>query len=83
MAGTTDETGVRTTYTYDANGRVATVTRDATGTSPVRFEYAYDPAFPDKVTSVTPKNPATNAFDPNWQGWRYDYVSRTGTLNHV
>ena len=82
VAGTTDEAGVRTTYAYDANGRVTSVTRDATGTSPVRFDYAYDPAFPDKVTSVTPKNPASGVFDPNWQGWRYDYLSN-GTLNHV
>jgi RHS repeat-associated protein len=83
VAGTTDEVGVRTGYTYDTKGRVATVTRDANGTSPVRFEYTYDPSFPDKVISVTPKSPTSGAFDPNWQGWRYDYVSGTGTLNHV
>ena len=83
VAGTTDETGVRTTYGYDANGRVANVTRDATGAAPVRFDYTYDPSFPDKVVSVTPKNPTTNAFDPNWQGWKYDYFSGSGTLNHV
>jgi RHS repeat-associated protein len=82
VAGTTDEVGVRTTYTYDAAGRVATVTRDASGASPVRFDYAYDTRFPDKVTSVTPKTPSTAAFDPNWQGWRYDYFPE-GTLNHV
>jgi RHS repeat-associated protein len=82
IAGTTDEMGVRTNYIYDAHGRVSTVTRDATGSSPVRFEYTYDPTFPDKVTTVTPKNPASGAFDPNWQGWRYDYFP-TGTLNHV
>ena len=37
--------------------------------------------FPDKVASVTPKTPA-GSFDPNWQGWKYDYFAN-GTLNHV
>jgi RHS repeat-associated protein len=87
VADTIDEVGVRTNYTYDTNGRVATVTRDATGPSPVRFDYTYDPSFPDKVTSVTPKNPTSGLFNPDWQGWKYDYYEAgspaAGTLNHV
>ncbi len=72
---------MRTDFTYDPAGRVTSVTRDVLG-SPVRFDYTYDPAFPDKVTSVTPKNPVSGVFEPNWQGWRYDYLA-SGTLNHV
>jgi YD repeat-containing protein len=55
----TDERGVKTYYTYDATGRVATVTRDYQGPTAIRFDYAYDPAFPDRVTSVTPRNPSS------------------------
>jgi RHS repeat-associated protein len=65
----TDEVGVSTSYTYDAAGHVLSVSRDGV----VTHDYAYDPSFPDKVVSVTPKNPSTGAPDPNWQGWRYSY----------
>ena len=67
-----DEVGVATGYTYDAAGHVLTVTRSGAGAS-VEHDYAYDPNFPDKVVSVTPKNPSTHVPDPNWQGWKYDY----------
>jgi RHS repeat-associated protein len=68
----TDAIGVTTSYTYDASGHVLTVTRSGAAAS-IDHEYVYDLAFPDKVASVTPKNPSTGLFDPNWQGWRYDY----------
>lgn len=69
----TDEAGVKTYYTYGGDGRVASVTRDYTGPTAVRFDYVYDPNFPERVISVLPKNPATGANDPNWQGWKYEY----------
>ncbi|KAA0255550.1 MAG: RHS repeat protein, partial [Acidobacteria bacterium] len=83
----TDEVGVKTEYTYDGAGRVLSVTRDQAGSTAVRFEYAYDPAFPENVASITPKNPSTGQLDPNWQGWRYDYYGAgspaPGALHHV
>jgi RHS repeat-associated protein len=88
LLGVTDEAGVRTAYTYDGQGRVETVDRDALHGGP-RYEYGYDPSFPDKVVSVTVKNPATNQVDPTWQSWRYDYYSNEvedgapGALYHV
>ncbi|HYN40716.1 MAG TPA: DUF6531 domain-containing protein, partial [Thermoanaerobaculia bacterium] len=83
----TDAAGVLTTYTYDGEGHVLTVTRNASQTGAVRYDYAYDPAFPDKVASVTPKNPTTNVLDTAWQGWRYEYhpagSTRPGGLKKV
>ena len=82
-----DEIGVRTYYTYDSQGRVLTEIRDHLGSSAVQINYAYDPGFPYKVTSVTPVNPATNQVDPNWQAWRYDYYQAgspaPGALHHI
>jgi len=69
----TDIVGVKTYYTYNAQGNVASVTRDYQGLLAVRFDYAYDAVVPEKVTSITPRNPATGQLDPNWQGWAYDY----------
>jgi YD repeat-containing protein len=69
----TDETGVKTYYTYGPRGNVLGVTRDYQGSTAVRFEYTYDPNFPDQVTSVTPVNPSTGLYDPNWQATRSDY----------
>lgn len=68
-----DPVGTKTSYAYGTNGTVSSVTKDYQGTTAVRFDYAYDPAFPDKVSSITPKNPSTGLVDPNWQGWRYVY----------
>ena len=82
-----DAEGVVTEYSYDDEGHVLTVTRNAGQTGTVRYDYAYDPTFPDKVASVTPKSPATNALDPAWQGWRYEYhptgSTRPGGLKTV
>jgi len=77
---TVDEVGVKTYYTYDAMGRVTSVTRDKDGSLAVRFDYAYDPSFPDKVVSVTPMNPATNQVNPDWQARRYDHY-QTGSAS--
>lgn len=83
----TDAAGILTTYTYDGEGHILTVTRNATQTGAVRYDYTYDPAFPDKVASVTPKNPTTNVLDASWQGWRYEYhpagSTRPGGLKKV
>jgi RHS repeat-associated protein len=84
---TIDEVGVKTFYTYDARGNVLTVTRDFQGPSAVRFDYSYDPAFPDNVTSIVPKNPSSGQQDFDWQAWRYDYYQTgspsPGSLFHV
>jgi YD repeat-containing protein len=41
----TDEVGVKTFYTYNANGTVASITRDYQGSLAVRFDYSYDSNF--------------------------------------
>lgn len=83
----TDETGVKTLYAYDSSGNVVSTTQDSQGSLAVRYDYSFDPAFPGRVTSVTPKNPATNAVDPDWQAWQYDYYqagsTSPGSLFHV
>jgi len=83
----TDEVGVKTYYTYTPLAGVASVTKDYQGPLAVRFDYTYDPNFPNKITSILPKNPTTNAYDPNWQGWQYDYYqpgsAAPGALFHV
>lgn len=82
-----DPVGVKTFYTYTSDGSPLTVTRDYEGPTAVRYDYAYDVNFPTKVIAITPKNPATNQVDPNWQAWRYDYYQAgsqaPGALNHV
>jgi RHS repeat-associated protein len=83
----TDEVGVKSFYTYALQGRLSSITRDYTGPTTVRFDYTYDANFPAKVISVLPKNPSTNAYDTNWQGWKYDYYqagsTAPGALWHV
>ncbi|MBK9373727.1 MAG: hypothetical protein IPN03_08340 [Holophagales bacterium] len=83
----TDQTGILTSYTYDTAGKVTSVTRDAQTSSSVRYDYVYDAAFPEKVASVIPHDPATNLSDPDWQAWRYDYhpsgSASPGALFHV
>lgn len=83
----TDAAGVVTAYSYDGEGHVLTVTRNANQAGAVRYDYVYDPAFPDKVASVTPRIPAANTLDPTWQGWRYEYhpvgSTRPGGLKKV
>ena len=84
---TIDEVGVKTFYTYDARGNVTSVTRDYQGPTAVRFDYSYDSSFPDNVTSIVPKNPATGLQDFDWQAWQYDYYqagsASPGSLFHV
>ena len=83
----TDQAGVRTTYAYDTAGKVTSVTRDALTANAVRYDYLYDASFPENVASVTPRDPATNLGDPDWQAWRYDYYAAgspsPGSLFHV
>ncbi len=83
----TDGVGVKTHYVYDGQGNITQLTRDYQGPTAVRFDYAYDPAFPGKVTSITPRDPATGNLDLDWQGWRYDYYQAgspaPGALFHV
>lgn len=68
-----DGVGVKTFYTYNAQGNPLSITRDYQGPTAVRFDYTYDTTFAEKIVSMMPKNPATNQYDPNWQAWRYDY----------
>src|SRR5262249_23623105 len=69
----TDGAGVRTAFIYNPNGTPAQITRDYQGPWAVRFDYTYDPNFPEKVTSITPKNPSTGQVNPDWQAWQYEY----------
>ena len=66
--------------------RTTSVWRDALHNGP-RTDYTYDPAFPDKVATVTVMNPVTNLRDPAWQAWQYDYYQTgdpaPGALHHV
>jgi RHS repeat-associated protein len=82
-----DAVGVRTYYTYDTQGQIATVTDDYQGASAVRFDRTYDPNFPARLTSETPRNPSTGSVDPNWQAWRSDYYQTgdpaPGARHHV
>ena len=83
----TDEAGVRTAYSYDSAGKVTSVTRSAQSADAVRYDYSYDAGFPDKVATVTPRDPVTNLVNVNWQAWRYDYYPAgspsPGALFHV
>jgi RHS repeat-associated protein len=84
----TDEVGIKTKHTYNANGTVATITRNYQGTGAmVRYDYSYDTNFPEKVIAIVPKNPSTGVRDSNWQEWRYDYnppnTTAAGALWHV
>ena len=87
VAQVTDEVGVITSYTYGPNARISSVTKDVGGPQTVRWDYTYDPNFPSKVTSIIPRVPSTGAYDPNWQGWKYDYyqagTTAPGALFHV
>jgi RHS repeat-associated protein len=84
---TVDETGVQTIYTYNSNGSIAFITRDDVGPNWVRFDYSYDPNFPEKVTSIIAKNPSTGQLDLNWQGQKFDYYqagsTAPGALFHI
>jgi RHS repeat-associated protein len=82
-----DEVGVKTYYTYDAQGNVLSDTEDYQGPNAVRYDYTYDPNFPGRVTAITPRNPTTGQVDPNWQAWRFDYYQAgdpaPGAPHHV
>src|SRR6185295_12772386 len=83
----TDPVNVRTVYTYESDGRVASVLRGAGVSGMPRYDYSYDPNFPDKVVSVTPVNPATGTPDRSWQATQYDYYQAgspsPGSLFHT
>src|ERR1700688_4296548 len=82
-----DAVGVATYLTYDPLGNVLSLTQDYQGPSAVRYDFTYDPNFPGRVTSITPRNPGTGLTDPAWQAWRYDYLQAgdpaPGRLHHV
>lgn len=82
-----DEVGVKTYYTYDASGRHTAITEDFQGATAVRFDYAYDPNFPAKVTSITPRDPATGNVNGDWQAREYIYYQAgdpaPGALRYV
>jgi RHS repeat-associated protein len=84
---TIDPVGIKTATTFDQFGRTTAITRDYQGPGAIRFDYTYDPAFPTAVTAVTPRNPATNQLNLNWQAWQYDYYQQgdpaPGAVHHV
>ncbi|PWT88373.1 MAG: hypothetical protein C5B54_10720 [Acidobacteria bacterium] len=83
----TDESGIKTLFTYNSNFAVASVTRDYQGPLAIRFDYTYDPVFPNKVTSITPRDPSTGTVNLDWRGWRFDYYQNgsnsPSALKHV
>jgi RHS repeat-associated protein len=82
-----DAVGVKTYYTYDAQGQIVSLTADYQSPNAVRFDRVYDPSFPARLTSETARNPSTGVVDPTWQSWRYDYYQAgdpvPGALHHV
>lgn len=86
LVSRTDPVGVRTTATYDARGNLSSITYAAGTSSAVRFDYSYDPHFPDQVTSIIPRDPVTNQIDSDWQGTQSDYYPpgsvAPGALHH-
>ena len=82
----TDGVGVKTYYTYTANGSPLSITKDYQGPNAVRYDYVYDVTFPSKATSVTAKDPGTGTVNPDWQAWQYDYYQAgspaPGALHH-
>jgi RHS repeat-associated protein len=69
----TDQLGIKTQSTYTADGSPASVTVDWAGPMATRFEYAYDPAFPGRVTSIVAKVPSTGAVNRAYREDRADY----------
>ncbi len=82
-----DPVGVKTYFTYTADGNPLAVTRDYQGPNAIRVDYAYDPNFASRVVSITPRDPATNQANPDWESWQYDYYQSgspaPGALFHV
>ncbi|MBI2839259.1 MAG: RHS repeat protein [Acidobacteria bacterium] len=83
----TDQVGVKTYYTHNPNGTIASVTKDYQGSLAVRYDYAYDTNFPEEVVSIGPRDPATGERNPDWQGSEYDYYApgspAAGALHHL
>jgi RHS repeat-associated protein len=67
-----DPMGVKTAYTYTANGSTQMVYRDYSGTNEVDVAYVYDPAYPHRPISITPKH-LNGTANTDWQAWQYDY----------
>jgi RHS repeat-associated protein len=82
-----DQVGVRTSATYNADGNPLSATLDEGGPGAVRFDYAYDANYPEKLVSVSPYDPATNQRNRNWQALKFDYYPpgsvAPGALYHV
>lgn len=82
----TDQVGVKTKYTYNANGTLAIIRSNYQGTGEVRYDYSYDTNFPEKVTQIVPKN-SSGVRSTIWQEWHYDYYApgstAPGALFHV
>jgi RHS repeat-associated protein len=73
----TDAIAVKTFYTYDAQGRLLSKTIDYQGPNSIRFDYTYDPNSANGVTAIIARNPQSNAVDPSFRSWRYEYYPAT------
>jgi len=67
VTSSTDGAGVTTTYQYDGRGNVSVMNRGG-----VSWFYTYDPAYPDQVSTITPKDPYGNVLT-NFASWVYEY----------
>lgn len=69
----------RNTYTFDANGKILTVTQSPNGieSDKVVWTYTYDTTFPEKVASVIPKDIYGNSRS-DWAGWAFGYNPSVG-----
>lgn len=82
-----DPVGVKTYYTYNAQGNPLSIIRDYQGATAVEFRYVYDTTFPEQVVSIKAYTPGTNTIHPHWQAQKFDYygtgTTAPGALYHV
>jgi RHS repeat-associated protein len=65
-----------THYEYDSSGRITKMTSPSSepsgGSGIVVWWYTYDTTWPDKISTIIPKDQYGN-LKTNWAGWKYEY----------